>query len=87
MNAYRTLRLVFSLLSILLIAFLVILYSFSNAVIPPINPLQGLEVWRWTKFLMRKSMEQNHVFIPASHPYLHVRCMALGPVRSFTSFC
>jgi hypothetical protein len=32
-----------------------------------------VDSWRFYKFAMHRSMEQSHIFIPASHPHIRVR--------------
>ncbi|OAP57062.1 hypothetical protein AYL99_09175 [Fonsecaea erecta] len=39
--------------------------------VPPLFTVSGIDTWVILKHLLRKLMEKDNIFIPASHPHLH----------------
>lgn len=71
MKIYNVFRSILFFTLALPVLILVFFYGFSVSATPSFSLSNNL--WICCKSICRKALERNHVFIPASHPHMHVR--------------
>ncbi|KAK7902771.1 hypothetical protein LTR67_002417 [Exophiala xenobiotica] len=83
MRLYRGLFLLASTIFLGLFMLLMCIVISTKWLLPSVQiPL--VDSWRFYKFAMHRSMEQSHIFIPASHPHIRVSFFDLVLVMKLT---